>query len=301
MRQAIETRIDADLCTGCKLCVEVCPTMALQMRGDKAVVIGEHSLGCGHCAAICPAAAITVGSIDDRPTDLQTVDLGGKDFVAPGKADVKALVRLMASRRSCRLYKDQTVPREVLEDLVRIGQLAPSGTNAQTWTFSVLPDRAAVVKLAEGVGDFFRLVNRVAEHPIPRLLSRATPMDPIGMYHREYHDLVTEGMRQWEEQGRDRLMHGAPAAILIGARKGISTPREDALLASQNILLAAHAMGLGTCLIGFAVEAMKIDRRIKKRLGLPRGEKIYSVIALGYPKVKYQRATGRRAVKTRFL
>jgi len=300
MRQAIETRIDEALCTGCELCVKVCPTMAIEMRGDKAVVTGEHSLGCGHCAAVCPAGAITVDSIAVEPTALETVQVK-PGYVAPGQYDAGALVRLMASRRSCRLYKDRTVPREVLGDLVRIGQLAPSGTNSQRWSFTVLPDRAAVIKLAEAIGDFFRMVNWVAERGAVRIASKAVPGDPVGWYHREYHDLVVEGMRQYEDEGRDRLMHGAPAAILIGARPGASQGREDALLASQNILLAAHAMGLGTCLIGFAVEAMKIDPRIKKAVGLSRKEKIHSVIALGYPRIKYQRTTGRRKVEPRFL
>ena len=57
----------------------------------------------------------------------------------------------------------------------------------------------------------------------------------------------------------DRLFHGAAAAILVTGRRQASCPAEDALLATQNILLAAHAMGLGSCLIGFAVEAMRRD------------------------------------------
>ena len=71
------------------------------------------------------------------------------------------------------------------------------------------------------------------------------------------------------------------------------------MLATQNILLAAHCMGLGTCLIGFAVEAMKTDPRIKRRLGIPWKEPVYSVIALGYPDEKYKFVTGRRRVVPR--
>ncbi|MEZ4578721.1 MAG: nitroreductase family protein [Desulfobacterales bacterium] len=45
----------------------------------------------------------------------------------PGEPDV---------RRSCRNYKETPVPASVLEDLVRIGITAPSGTNSQMWTFT---------------------------------------------------------------------------------------------------------------------------------------------------------------------
>jgi len=75
---------------------------------------------------------------------------------------------------------------------------------------------------------------------------------------------------------------------------------EDALLATQNILLAAHAMGLGTCLIGFAVAAMQRKPAIKEQLQIPADEPIYSVIALGYPDERYERVAGRKSVVPRY-
>jgi nitroreductase len=59
-------------------------------------------------------------------------------------------------------------------------------------------------------------------------------------------------------------------------------------------------MGLGSCLIGFAVSAMQNDPAIKDILAIPRPEQIYSVIALGYPNEHYQRLTGRRPLQPRF-
>lgn len=82
---------------------------------------------------------------------------------------------------------------------------------------------------------------------------------------------------------------------------GASCPAEDALFATQNILLAAHSMGLGSCLIGFAVEAMKRDPSIKRAVGVPDEEVVYAVIALGYPDEIYQRVTGRKKVTPRYF
>jgi nitroreductase len=76
---------------------------------------------------------------------------------------------------------------------------------------------------------------------------------------------------------------------------------EDALLASQNILLGAHSMGLGTCLIGFAVAAMQNDPTIKKFLKIPDEETVYAVIAMGYPDEEYEGLTGRKRFELRYF
>jgi nitroreductase len=270
------------------------------MEGDKAVVKGPWSLGCGHCAAACPTAAIAVGFVDSDALNLRTVEVGDA-YLQPGEFDTASLVRLMQSRRSCRNYTDSPVPRDMLDDLVRVGTMAPTGTNSQLWSFTVLTDRQVVMELGLAVKEFFVKLNRRAKNPVLRALSRLFFKDVLGIYYRDHHETVQEGIRQWEEEQRDRLFHGAPAAILIGSRPGGSTPREDALLASQNMLLAAHAMGLGTCLVGFVVEALRHKPGILSALGIPPDEKVHSVIAVGYPDEEYQHPAGRRSVRPRYI
>ena len=60
-------------------------------------------------------------------------------------------------------------------------------------------------------------------------------------------------------------------------------------------------MGLGSCLIGFVVEAMRRDTALTKRVGIAADEEIYSVIALGYPAVKYLRPGNRQVVVPRIV
>ena len=71
-------------------------------------------------------------------------------------------------------------------------------------------------------------------------------------------------------------------------------------MAAQNILLAAHAMGLGTCMVGYAVEALNRDVGLKKLVAIPVAEVVQAVIVLGYPDEEYRRLTGRKEVKPRF-
>jgi len=300
IERAVTTVIDRDTCIGCGECVRVCPSQTLEMKEGKAVVTGIRSLACGHCAAVCPVEAVRVEALDPDSFRFHTFACR-TDWMPWGAFDAGELVRLMASRRSCRNFTGEPVPRPVLEDLVKIGTTAPSGTNSQGWTFTTLPSRAAVMKLGNAVGAFFKRINRMAENPLLRHGLRLIGRPELAGYYRDYHQSVAEGLADWEERGRDRLLHGAPAVIIVGSIPGGSCPAEDALLATQNILLAAHAMGLGTCLIGFAVSAMQKDGRIKDLLKIPREENVHAVIALGHPAVTYQRLTGRKKAVSRFV
>lgn len=291
--------INGDRCVGCGSCLAVCPDKTLSMAEGRALVSGDRCMQCGHCVAVCPEGAVSLEGTDES---LHFAGFSENlQWLPFGETDPAELVRLMRSRRSCRNYGAKAVGRDTLEDLVKVGTTAPSGTNSQGWTFTLLAERDQVMALGAQVAGFYRDLNKKAANPFLRLLSRMFLKDVLGDYYRRYYHSVARGLLEWEQEGKDLLFHGATAAILVGADKGASCPGEDALLATQNILLAAHSMGLGTCLIGFAVEAVKRDHRVREFLLLPEGESIYSVIALGYPEEEYVRVAGRKRLVPRIL
>ena len=296
----VTTVIDPEKCIGCGLCVKVCPSETISMQDDKAWVTGDRSLQCGHCMAVCPVDAVRVDEIDAQSLSFNSFNLENS-WLPCGESDTARLVQLMASRRSCRNYSEQTVDRSVLEDLVKIGTTAPSGTNSQNWTFTIFPDPTAVNEFGQRIGSFFKNLNRMAEKRWMRKALKLIGKPALDNYYREYYPSVKDGLREWEFSGRDRLFHGATAVIVVATKPGGSCPVEDALLATQNILLAAHSMGLGTCLIGFAVEAIQNDSAMQQFLTIPAEETVCSVIAIGYPEEKYEGLTGRKKVVMRYF
>jgi nitroreductase/NAD-dependent dihydropyrimidine dehydrogenase PreA subunit len=292
--------INRDLCSGCGLCEEVCPTDAISLTEGKATASGEQCLSCGHCAAVCPQEAIFVSATDDEMSRYKTFT-GEKQWLPPGQYNTPLLVQLMASRRSCRCFNDRPVERDVLEDLVKIGITAPSGTNCQLWTFTTLPTREAVLALAGHVTSFYEKLNATAEKTMLRSFLKIIGKGELDAYYHGYYGLVKEALEEWHETGKDRLFHGGTAVIIVGSKPGASCPVEDALLATQNILLAAHSMGLCSCLIGFAVVALKRDPSIQRSMGIPAEEEVHAVISLGYSDEVYERVASRKKVIPRYF
>jgi nitroreductase len=157
-----------------------------------------------------------------------------------------------------------------------------------------------VLEAAKRIKDFFIKLNRLAENVFLRKALKLIGKSELEVYYRDYYRSVKEAVRQHEEYGKDLLFHGATAAIVVGSGPDASCPAEDALLATQNIILGAHALGLGTCLIGFAAKAMQKDKSIPGALGIPDEESVYAVIALGYPNETYQKPCGRKKPLIRF-
>ncbi|MBC8378839.1 MAG: 4Fe-4S binding protein [Planctomycetes bacterium] len=53
-------KVNADTCTGCGACVDSCPSEAIEMQDEKAVIVPDKCVDCGVCVDECPVEAISM-------------------------------------------------------------------------------------------------------------------------------------------------------------------------------------------------------------------------------------------------
>jgi nitroreductase len=168
------------------------------------------------------------------------------------------LLEAIYTRRSVRAFDPLPVPADVLRQLLSAAVQAPSGMNRQPWAFGVLTGVAAVRDLGD----------RAKAH----LLANIADDSPLAVYR--------ERLAQTDFQ----LFYGAPAAVVIyGKPEGVTT-QTDCALAAQNLMLAACALGWGTCWVGFSHGYLDLPE-VKAGLGVPADYRVAAPLALGRPAV----------------
>ena len=187
-----------------------------------------------------------------------------------------------------------------MQDLVEFASSAPSGSNCQDWQFTVINGREKVYDLAQKIRKFFERLNAIVRNPLTRYLSVLVAGGKLLRYYKNNYSSVETGLNE-AAKGRDLLFHGAPAVIIIHSGMEGSLPAEDGQYAAYNITLLAHAMGFGTCFIGYASETLNKSAGIRKYLGIPEQNRVLAVLIVGFPAVEFQRPALRKNYNAVFI
>jgi nitroreductase len=170
------------------------------------------------------------------------------------------IIEAIKTRRSVRAYEAKPVPRDLLNAVIDAGNEAPSAMNSQPWRFVVVEDPEAKKKL---LGAALPKAKAITE--------QVKNIDP------ERYEAIKKRYAELP----DPVYYSAPAVVFVignGTYAGHSCP-----LACENMMLAAHALGLGSCWVGFGAMVTE-DPDVRKLLELKDGDSIYGPILLGYPK-----------------
>ena len=159
------------------------------------------------------------------------------------------------SRRSVRAYKDEPLTRETVDKLIRAAVQAPSASNRQPWAFVVIQGNERLQGLSE----------RAKQHRLT-----------------DTQDPPSDSLRARLMDSGYNLFHGAGTLIVICATPVYRYAAEDCSLAAQNLMLTAHALGLGA---KWKTGEWARDAKVKEFLGFAPDQYIVGFIYVGYPDV----------------
>ncbi len=272
--------IDKSKCTLCRKCVEICPKEVLSLQNKEIVIANDGCILCSHCYCVCKFDAIRFSQLREPAFSF------GHTAVITNDIKPFDIISFIHSRRSVRRFKNNSIDNQTIHDLIEAAVLAPSASNCQRWQFIVINGREKVIALAEDIKNFFITLNKIAGNPFLRYASLLFAGKKIINYYHNNYESVKLGLERAKE-GNDLLFHGAPCVIIVHSDMEGSMPVEDGQYAAYNIALVAHAMGLGSCFIGYASATLNSANSIKQKLNIPEDNRVHAVLSLGYPDVDF--------------
>ena len=205
------------------------------------------------------------------------------DQLHSGSADLETIV---FERRSIRGYRNQPVPRAVIEEVITIAQRAPSSMNTQPWHFHVLTG-APLERIREGntakmmagsaidreitLNHGYEGAHRDRQVEIAVQLFEAMGIARDDKARRQ--DWVMRGFRQFD----------APVSVVITVDRELANDtiaHFDCGAVTYGLVLAAWSKGLGTVINGQGIMQSSV---VRENADIPADQVIMTCVAMGYP------------------
>jgi nitroreductase len=160
-------------------------------------------------------------------------------------------------RRSVRSFKEDQITDQELQTVLTAGFYAPTAGNQQLWHFTVIQNKELLQQLNVSAKE------------------GAAQSD-------------NEHLQQIVKNEKFNIFYGAPTVVLVSGREDGMAIEADCAAATQNILLAAESIGLGSCWVNLTLFAFGGDKgaQFKQQLGVPAGYKPFSSVVLGYKRIE---------------
>ena len=180
----------------------------------------------------------------------------------------EAFFNILRSRRSVRSFKAEALPKDLIYKLIEAACWAPSAGNRQNWQFTVITSESLKQEMAQAVSEEWqRLMNR-------------PDMAVIAETLREYSKYFN-----WFSAAPVLLLLSAKSPesfleqLLDTAAIDVAGTKISVAMAAQNLMLAAHAVGVASCCLTAPLVA---EQALRKLLALHSRQVVVCLIALGY-------------------
>jgi len=170
----------------------------------------------------------------------------------------KGILQTIHARRSVRAYAPTPLDDATINTLLDAAVHAPTAMHEEPWAFVVVQDQA--------------LLQRLSDLAKPIFVEEVRHRNAQGASHSFDHFIRPDF----------NIFYGSPALIIICAKPMSPFVAADCWLAAENLMLAAIAIGLGSCVIGSAVAALNIHN-VKAELGIPDEYTVFAPIVVGVP------------------
>lgn len=169
-------------------------------------------------------------------------------------------IDMMVGRRTIRRYKPEQISDAELDGILAAGLHAPNAGGRQSAIIAVCQNSE--------LNDELGRINRNAFPPAPKMGNVSTEQPSIA-----------------DDASIKSAFYGAPTVLTLFATKDVYNLTGDCFVASENIILAALSLGIGSCMVARAAETFATERgrEIQKAWGIGEEYQARVHVVLGYP------------------
>lgn len=167
------------------------------------------------------------------------------------------VIDCLKTRRSGRIYTEQNLSAETLQQLIDLGIKAPTGSNYQPWGFVVIQNKDEIDRLSETIK--------------ADLLANIDTLPAFKQYEK------------WMTNPKFHVFNRAQTMLAVYGDTGTPWYVYDCTMAAYNIMLAGWDMNIGTCWIGFAHRHFNTSE-FKAQYKVPLHYELVCPMSMGYLK-----------------
>ncbi len=288
-----EFNVNAETCSRCGSCIEVCPALLLEKDNAGKVNFKPDDVhlcvGCGQCMAVCSTKSVSAKGMQYEKDFFEFSDSG--DFFS-----------LLEHRRSVRRFKPRPVSNEDIGKILHAVSLAPHGDSYHHVEITVVNSRNKIMEAMPLMTDFYNKLEKWLHNPIMcNMIKLKKGQDTLNTLKNHLLPRIKKGIYRNSSFDYDGITRGAHTLLLFHAQEDSEEHKEDAFIFVTYATLAAQALGLGSTIIGLVPPAINKSDELKKMFSIPHDHETVISMIVGYPKYKYRRGIKRELKKVNWV